>query len=78
MKKLIGKEMSLMKLNEIMQEQTGSKIDIFNYSRDDWGNFSWYIEKDGCSEGLNVNFEILNSEEDDVNLIVRILEVSEI
>lgn len=79
-KKWVGQELSLMELNNIMREITGSGTDIFNYGREYWENFSWCIEDENeIPVGINVDFTILNSaEENDTKIIVRINDVTEL
>ncbi len=70
---LVGKKMSLVKLNAQMQKITGSTTDIMDYGREYWECFAWQT---GESEGYTVDFEVSNPEADnDTEIMVKVLEI---
>jgi len=71
-KKLVGEEMTLISLDNQMREITESENDIFDYGREYWENFTWDRQVDGMPTGVSVMFTLLNPEEGDADLIVKI------
>lgn len=72
----VGQEIKLKKLNNLMKDLLNSKTNIFDYGREYWDNFTWDINSSE-NEGINVNFEILNEDCEDLEIEVKIIEISE-
>lgn len=83
---VLNKEMTIGELDDKMTELTDSSVTLYDgYNKSDWqqeedlGSFAWgYDEETGSKGKYNVEFDILEQNEDEYKTLIKVIDVEEI